>query len=198
MDTLFHFIFPIIAALAARLNIKHPIRSILGTAFIALLIDIDHFIGLDRATFHNIFVTILIPVILLFLAFHLKLNRYTKKFLFILLIFLSSHLFLDLFPPPTSGGYIGIIEDEGVSLFYPLSTTQYEINFDVKIPLKTSSSPYTVEGYLISSLGFGMLLYFIIILIPCLFLDDIIELAERKQEKLRKASKIFLQNLLKD
>lgn len=199
MDTLFHFVFPIIAALAARLNIKHPIRSILGAAFLALLIDLDHFIGIERATFHNILITILIPLILLFLSFHLKLNRYVKGFFFLLLIFLSSHVFLDLFSSPVFGGNISITEGEnGIALFYPLINTRYSINFNIKIPLKTSFPPYTIEGYLISSLGFGMLLYFIIILIPCLFLDNIIEIAERKHEKFRKASKRFLQNLLKD
>jgi len=198
MDTLFHFIFPIIAALAARLNIKHPIRSILGAAFLALLIDLDHFIGIERATFHNILITILIPLILLFLSFHLKLNRYVKGFFFLLLILLSSHVFLDLFSFSAFGNSIGIIEGKGVALFYPLINTHYSINFNVKIPLKNSFPLYTIEGYLISSLGFGMLLYFIIILIPCLFLDNIIEIAEIKHEKFRKASKRFLQNLLKD
>ena len=36
MDSLFHFIFPIIAALAARVHIKHPIRNILIAAFLAV------------------------------------------------------------------------------------------------------------------------------------------------------------------
>jgi membrane-bound metal-dependent hydrolase YbcI (DUF457 family) len=198
MDSLFHFIFPIIAALAARLNIKHPIRSILGAAFLTLLIDLDHFIGLEGATLHNIFVTVLIPLILLFLSFHFKLNRYIKGFFFLLLIFLSSHVFLDLFSSPVFGSDISIAEGSGVALFYPLSNTRYSINFNIKIPLKTSFPPYAVEGYLVSSLGFGILLYFIIILVPCLFLDDIIEIAERKHKKFIKASKEFLQSIWKD
>lgn len=198
MDSLFHFVFPIIAALAVRLNIKHPIRTILLASFITLLIDLDHFIGLERATFHNIFITFLIPLIFLFFSFHLKLNRYVKGFFLLLLIFLSSHVFLDLFSSPAFGEGIGISEERGVALFYPLSNSRYSINFNIKIPLKTNFLPYAVEGYIVSSLGFGILLYFIIILVPCLFLDDIIEIAEKKHEKLIKATKEFMRNVLRD
>jgi hypothetical protein len=197
MDTLFHFVFPVIAALAARINIKHPIRTILAAAFITVLIDLDHFIGLERATFHNIFITILIPLILLYLSFVLKLKRPVKGFFFILLIFLSSHLFLDLFASPVFGESIGIIEGRGISLFYPLSGKQYSIGFNVKMPLQ-SIYKEGLEGYVVSSLGFGILVYFIIILIPCLFLDDIIEISERKHENFVKAAKEFFSRLLKD
>ena len=197
MDTLFHFIFPIIAALAARINIKHPIRTILIAAFITVLIDLDHFIGFERATFHNVFVTVLIPLILLVLSFHFKLKRYIKGFFFILLIFLSSHLFLDLFSSPAFGDSIGITKGS-IALFYPLSTAGYSINFNLRTPLESVYSQHTIEGYVVSSLGFGILLYFIIILVPCLFLDDIIEIAERKHESFRKAFKTFFHNILKD
>jgi hypothetical protein len=198
MDSLFHFVFPIIAALAARLNVKHPVKSILGAAFLTVLIDLDHFIGLERATFHNVFVTILIPLALLYLAFQFKLNRYAKGFFLLLLIFLSSHLFLDLFSYNVFGDNIGIDEGSGIALLYPLSKTYYSMNFNIRIPLNINSPPYTIEGYLVSSLGFGILFYSIIILIPCLFLDDIIEIAERKRESLGKASNRFFKRLLKD
>ncbi|NIM46727.1 MAG: hypothetical protein GTN40_01035 [Candidatus Aenigmarchaeota archaeon] len=198
MDSLFHFVFPIIAALAARINIKHPIRTILATAIITVLIDLDHFIGIERATFHNVFVTVLIPIILILLTLNLKSKHYLKGFSFILLIFLSSHTFVDMFSSPPLGGGIGIIEGTGVALFYPLNNEYYSINFNIGIPLRISVSPYMIEGYIVSSLGFGILLYFIIILVPCLFLDDIIEMAEIKHEKFIKVSKEFFRNLLRD
>ena len=69
MDSLFHFIFPIIAALAAKVHVKHEIRNILIVGVLAVLIDVDHFVGVERATFHNIFVTVLIPIIIIILAF---------------------------------------------------------------------------------------------------------------------------------
>ena len=198
MDTLFHFVFPIIAALAARLNVKHPIKSILGAAILAVLIDVDHFIGLERIAFHNVFVTILAPLALLYLAFHFKANRYVKGFFLLVLIFTSSHIFLDLFSYNIFGNDIGIIEGSGVALFYPLSNTLYSIDFNIKIPLTISTPPYAIEGYLVSSLGFGILMYFVIIVLPCLFLDDIIEIAERKRENLGKATVSFLKKSLKD
>lgn len=197
MDSLFHFVFPIIAALAARLHLKHPIKSILSAATLTVLIDVDHFIGLPREIFHNIFVTIMIPAVLLLLAFHLRANRYVKGFLFLLLIFLSSHVFIDMFSNPVLGNGIGISEGSGVALFYPLSDTLYSINFNIKIPLPTIESN-NMEGYLVSSLGFGILMYFIIILVPCIFLDDIIEISERNHEKIRRAAKTFFNRLLKD
>lgn len=196
MDTLFHFVFPIIAALAARVHIKHPVRSIFTAAFLSVLLDVDHIIGLERATLHNIFLTLFIPLILLYLSFHLKWSKYTKGFFFLLLLFLSSHVFLDLFSSPAMGNGIGIIEGQGVALFYPLSTTKYAIEFNVYVPLR--SYPNSIEGYLVSSLGFGILLYFAIILVPCLFIDDIIEIAERKHEKFMKATREFFKGLIRD
>jgi hypothetical protein len=198
MDSLFHFIFPIIAALAARLNVKHPVKSILGAAVLTVMIDLDHFIGLERALLHNVFVTILLPLILLYVAFHFKMNRYAKGFFLLLLIFSSSHLFLDLFSYNVFGNGIGINVGSGVALFYPLSNTLYSADFNIRIPLTISSPPYAIEGYIISSLGFGILLYFVIILLPCLFLDDIIEIAERKKLNLGKASEWLLKRSLKD
>jgi hypothetical protein len=114
------------------------------------------------------------------------------------LIFSSSHLFLDLFSYNVFGEGIGINEGSGVALFYPLSNTLYSADFNIRIPLTISYPPYAIEGYLVSSLGFGILLYFLIILLPCLFLDDIIEIAERKEENLLKTSKKFFKKLLRD
>ena len=112
MDSLFHFIFPMIAALAARVHIKHPIRNILFVALLAVLIDVDHFIGLERALFHNVFITIFIPLALMAFVFPLDKKYYLKGFTLLLIIFLSSHLVLDVFTEP------------GVALFYPLSYRQ--------------------------------------------------------------------------
>ncbi len=186
MDTLFHFVFPIIAVLAARVNTKHIIKTTLAAASLTVLLDLDHFIGIERATLHNVFITILLPLLLLYLAFHFRLNRYVKGFFFLLLIFFSSHLFLDLFSSDFGNG-IGIING-GVALFYPLSLNAYSVNFNIQIS----------KGYIASSLGLGILLYFIIIVVPCLFFEDIIAITERKHEKFRKAANEFFRNVIKD
>ena len=177
MDSLFHFVFPIIAALAARVHIKHPIRNILIAAFVALALDLDHFIGvgLERALFHNIFITILIPGIFLVYAFSLKKKYYLKGFAVLLLIFLSSHLILDVFTEP------------GVALFYPIIDNYYAADFTISIPLYQSQ--FATEGLLVSSIGMGILIFFLIIILPCLVLDEIIEIMEKKHEGFRKVVK---------
>jgi membrane-bound metal-dependent hydrolase YbcI (DUF457 family) len=172
MDTLFHFLFPVMTTLAAKVHLHHKVRYILIVGALAVLIDLDHFIGVERATFHNIFITLLLPLLFVILTFIFKVKYNLKGFSILLLIFLSSHLFLDLFSEP------------GIALIYPFSKNYYTFNFDVSIPIR---SIFASEGYLISSVGVGILVYFIIIFLPCLFLDDIIEIMEMKHESFRKA-----------
>lgn len=177
MDSLFHFIFPIIAALAARVHIKHPVRNILIAAFLAVAVDIDHLIGIPRVTTTNIFVLVLIPLLFMFYAFSKKKGYDLKGLSVLIFIFLSSHLFLDLFTG-------------GVGLFYPLTDAIYAINFD--IPFTWTS--YTVgglEGLIVSSLGVGISLFFALIILPCYFLDEIIVTMENKHESFWKAVKDF-------
>ncbi|MBU3904700.1 MAG: metal-dependent hydrolase [Nanoarchaeota archaeon] len=174
MDSLFHFIFPIIGALAAKVHIKHPIRNILLVAALTVLIDIDHFIGLERATFHNVFITVLLPIAFIVWAFSLKKNFYMKAFSILLLIFLSSHVMLDVFTEP------------GVALLYPFSSEYYSIAFNVAVPL---TSQFASEGLIISSISIGILLFFILVILPCYFLDEIIVIMEKKHESFWKAVK---------
>jgi len=176
MDTIFHFLFPVITALAAKVHVKHELRDILIAGAFTVLIDLDHFIGVERATFHNIFITLLLPIIIVLLAFSFKTKYDFKGFSILLLIFLSSHLILDVF-------------SEGpIAIFYPISDSYYKFDFNIIIPLESN---FVSEGYLISTLGIGILIYFIMIFLPCLFLDDIIEIMEKKHESFRKALKDF-------
>lgn len=175
MDSLFHFIFPIIAALAARVHIKHPIRNILLAAFLAVAVDIDHVFGIPRVTTTNIFLLVLIPMIFIFFAFSRKKNYELKGFAILLLIFLSSHLFLDMFTG-------------GVGLFYPLSEQIYSIDLDIPFAW-TNYSGMGYEGLIVSSLGVGISIFFILIILPCLFLDEIIVKMEKKHESFWKAVK---------
>ena len=168
-DTLFHFLFPIIATLAARVHLKHPIRNILLAGLLAVLIDVDHLsiIGLSRLLFHNVFITILLPALLVFYAFYRKKSYEFKGFSILLLVFLASHPFLDM-------GFGG-----GVGWFYPFSTTRYRIDFNLSV----------AEGLLVSTASIWLAVYFLIILIPAYFLDEIIEVMERKHESFRRALK---------
>lgn len=177
MDSLFHFIFPIFAALAARVHIKHPVRNILIAACLAVAVDIDHLIGIPRVTTTNIFVLVLIPLIFIFYAFSKKKSYNLKGLSILILIFLSSHLFLDMFTG-------------GVGLFYPLTDAIYAINFDIPFAW-TNYAGVSYEGFIVSSLGVGITLFFAIIVLPCYFLDEIIVIMEKKHESFWKAVKDF-------
>jgi membrane-bound metal-dependent hydrolase YbcI (DUF457 family) len=162
--------FPVFTALAAKVHVKHKIRNLLVVGALTVLIDLDHFVGVTRATFHNVFVTLLLPIVIIILAFSFKKSYGLKGFSVLLLIFLSSHLFLDLFSEGT------------VALFYPLSDKYYNFSFNIEVPI---SGGY--EGKLISTSGISILIYFVLVFLPCLFLDDIIEVMEKKHESFRKA-----------
>ncbi|MBU3896313.1 MAG: metal-dependent hydrolase [Nanoarchaeota archaeon] len=176
MDILFHFIFPIIAAIAAKVHIRHPIRNILIAATLTVLVDVDHLVGFTRGTFHNIFVLVLIPLLFVAYTFHRKKFYQEKGLAILIFIFLSSHLFLDLFTG-------------GVALFYPLSTVIYAINFNIPLIWTNITMGQSYEGMLVSSLGVGIALYFLLIVLPCMYLDDIISNMEKKHENFRRALK---------
>src|SRR5437867_12553870 len=99
MDALFHFIFPLIALLAARVKIKHELPVALGLAFSAAALDIDHFFGMvARATLHNIFVVLLFPLALFILSLRFeKASNYYKNITLTLLLFWLSHPISDMF-----------------------------------------------------------------------------------------------------
>lgn len=155
MDTLFHFIFPLMAMMAARVKVKHVITVSIILAAAAASLDLDHFFGLvPRATFHNIFVTVLFPVIL-FLIFFKKKNKTYMHLSLILLLFLVSHPILDMF------------DEGGVELFYPISDQMYDLTkFSLNIPLPTGE-----KVYIISTAGVGLTIYFLLIL-SVIFIDD--------------------------
>ena len=148
---LFHFIFPLMAALAARIHMKHGIIGVLTMAVSAVLIDIDYFMGpgLGGAMFHNLFFTLAVPFTILSIMYAWG-GEMERQASMCLLLFLFSHTILDLF----SGGT--------VALFYPITGHQFAINFG-----------FSLGGYeLISASGIGLLMYFSILLV-CFFLQEL-------------------------
>jgi membrane-bound metal-dependent hydrolase YbcI (DUF457 family) len=149
MDALFHFIFPLMAALAARIHMKHGLIAVLLMASSAVLIDVDHFMGLPGAMFHNLFFTLAVPFTILSIMYTWG-GETERQAAMCMLLFLFSHTMLDMF----SGGT--------VALFYPITAQQYAINFSIGW-----------GGYeIISASGIGLLIYFSILLV-CFFLQDI-------------------------
>jgi len=174
MDALFHFIFPLIALMAARVKIKHEIPVALGLAFSAAMLDIDHFFGMvARATLHNIFVVLFFPLALFILSMKFeKGGTYYKNVTLTLLLFLFSHPISDMFN-------VG----EGVALFYPFSSTYYSFSgLDLSVPLSGGS-----PGYIVSTGGIGLTIYFLMIL-GVIFIEDFLNIF-RKEGKIIKSIK---------
>ena len=184
MDTLFHFIFPLIAILAARIKVKHKISIIFGLALVTALLDIDHFFGVPRGTLHNIFITLILPMFFLLLSFKFEKGDYYKNISLILLLFLFSHTILDMF---TEGGVkLDMFTEGGVKLFYPFSDQSYDLTkFLISIQL-----PSGIEVHLISTSGIGLTIYFVMIL-SVIFVEDFIRYLKRE----KRVEKAFLETI---
>ena len=160
MDSVFHLVFPLIIALAARVHLKHGLGWILGLALVTVLLDLDVFF-IHRATFHNLFVVLLLPAVLVALAFQYeKVGNKYKTLSLLLLLFLFSHTILDMGT------------EAGVQLLYPFTDQVYQFTGGVSVSLPTG------EGYLISGLGMSLLLYFFLLLLV-LFVEDFVKYFEK-------------------
>jgi len=179
MDTLFHFIFSIIAGMALGLHIKHKLEIVVFASALALLIDIDHFFGFyRRATFHNVFVIFLIPFLLFLLAYIYERPRGKIKFQSLALLFLImlvGHVVADMFVEGT------------VILFYPLSTMEIGMT-----EFGTTLFDF-IHPAVVNKEGIGLVIY-LIILAGAIFVEDFIYFFEKQHEKFAKA----LDDTLKD
>ncbi|RLG19580.1 hypothetical protein DRN67_02350 [Candidatus Micrarchaeota archaeon] len=163
MDTLFHFLFTLIALYAARVHINHHHLAPFAFAFIATLPDMDHFFGMvPRCTFHNVFVTVLIPLLLILLAF--KFERYGtfwKKSMILLLLVLTGHVVLDFFT------------GNSVMFIYPVN--------EQAINLQGFAYWVTIDGRqypVVSPDSVGILIY-CFILAGAFFLDELVDIQDR-------------------
>jgi len=105
MDTFAHIAIPLLILLALRIET----RKILLMLPFSVLLDLDYFFMMGRQLFHNVFVVILIPLIVIFYL-HKEHPEY-REYGMIAFFFLLSHLILDL--------------GEGIALFYPILTDFY-------------------------------------------------------------------------
>ena len=162
MDTLFHFVFAILAGLAFGLHRKHRLSLIIFTGFCSILIDLDHFlVPLGYATqyrsFHNIFIIFVIPCILFLIFHYLERNRASDKFqifFLLLMVMLIGHVIADMFY-------------SSVQILYPLSDRAFSLP-DVTIQATDKfSSP------VVAPQGIGIAIYGITIFIGT-FIHDIL------------------------
>jgi len=172
METVVHFVLPLIAALAARIHMKHGIKWVFALAMASVLLDLDHFIGVPRATLHNVFVTFLIPIILIILAFKFEPRAKTKyKELAVAnFLFLAVHPIQDLF------------DGLGIQAFYPLSNHFYNFsNFAIKIAISTGKTVYIAGPQAISVIIFFAVIAF------AFYLEEVVQLMHKHNDNLRRA-----------
>lgn len=164
-DSLFHFVFPFIAIMATGLKMKHKVTIAIVLAIVAVGLDADHFFGLDaRATFHNVFVTLLVPLALFGIAMvYEKRGDFWKHFFLIGVLVMFSHPAVDLF-----------VGSGGVALFYPVSDEKYLFDF-IHVPV---TMPDGVVGSVISSEGVGLTV-FMLFIFAIIFVNRFIDFLKR-------------------
>ncbi len=111
MDTFAHITIPLLILLAMRIDT----RKILMMLPFAVVMDLDYFFFMGRQLFHNVFVGLLIPIVVI-LYLHKKHPEY-REYGLIAFFFLLSHLILDL--------------GDGIALFYPIITDFYYFEMEM-------------------------------------------------------------------
>ncbi len=174
MDSLYHFLFVFLFMLAARVHIKHHSFAPFFFGIVTLLPDLDHYFGFKtRATFHNFFITLLIPLLFLLLAMRLeKKGVFYKQLTLLLLVSLAIHPLLDL--PGNAGVEYG----------YPFSTQRYSLGgTGLYVPIQTGEM-----APLVGTLSLVTLVA-MIFFIPIFFLERIFSKQEQKPEPVIKAAR---------
>lgn len=111
MDTFAHIAIPLLILLALRVDT----RKVLLMLPFSVVMDLDYLFMMGRQLFHNIFVGILIPLIVI-IYLDKKHPKY-REYGFIAFFFLLSHMILDL--------------GEGIALLYPLVTDFYYFEMEL-------------------------------------------------------------------
>ena len=179
-DSLFHFVFPFLAIMATGLKLKHRIVVAAVLASLAVFLDVDHFFGLvARGTFHNIFVTLLLPFSLFLLALKFeKKGNFWKNITLMAALVLFSHPAADMF-----------VGHAGVKIFYPISDEKYLFDF-VSFPV---TLPDGFVAHAISSEGVGLSI-FTVFLLGVIFVEDFVNVLI----KTKSLVKAFRKTVLKE
>lgn len=167
MDSLFHFLFVFLLLLAARIHLTHHRFAPLFLSVLTLVPDADHYFGLiARASLHNVFVTVLFPLVLLGIAFLFeKKGVFFKQLALLVLVCLLVHPILDL------------PGDIGVQFLYPLSDQAFALgNLGIFVPIQTGQLVP-----LVSSTSIAIVLA-LVLMLPVFFLEQIIGKIENTEE----------------
>ncbi|MFB6245410.1 MAG: metal-dependent hydrolase [Candidatus Nanohaloarchaea archaeon] len=167
MDSLFHFVVSFLAGMSINPRLKHRIWDVAAVALAGVLIDIDHLLFSFPRAFHNVFVAVLLPLTLFYIAFRREDGVRYQSLSLLLLVVLVGHMLVDLF----NGGVI--------KPFYPvlgmeMMVQEFSINF-----IRDSWSIATSDSLLLAfNAVFVSLAY---------FAEDFIYLFEQKHEQVGEA-----------
>lgn len=170
MDPLFHFVFAFIAGMAVNVRLRHRVAWVIGAAFSAVLIDVDHFLFTYPRAFHTVFVTVLLPALLFYAAY-----RYERKedsirlqsLVLLVFVMLNGHLVADL------------LNEGSIRLFYPVSQAAFSVPTDLTVMLNE-------QWLLVSPDGVALTLYGVIIGLAY-FAEEFVYFFERQHEGLETA-----------
>ncbi len=182
MDTVVHFVFPLLVLLGARIHLKHGIEYALGLAALSVLLDVDHFIFVPRGTFHNFIVVLILPIVAIFLAFKYEKKGIKWKAMSVAsFIFLTGHVLLDLF------------DNLGVRFLYPFSMEFYSFkNWAIGTTISTGQT-----AYILTPAGISITIFFAMATLVY-FLEDVVKLMQKHHEKLKDALFEETKNIEKD
>ncbi|UYZ40615.1 MAG: hypothetical protein N2V74_03185 [Candidatus Methanospirare jalkutatii] len=121
--------FALTLLVIASLLMENERKKALMLLPFGILSDIDAFMGIHRATLHNIFV-ILVPIFAFLMVRHRK--EESGKYFFLASSLLALHIFLDAF-------------HTGVFLLYPLSKESYDFKFRLGVNEKGLSASFGFE-----------------------------------------------------
>jgi membrane-bound metal-dependent hydrolase YbcI (DUF457 family) len=170
MDPLFHFVFAFIAGMAVNVRLRHRVLWVLGAAFSAVLIDVDHFLFAYPRAFHTVFVTWLLPALLFYVAYRYERGRESirlQSLVLLLFVMLNGHLVADLF------------NEGAIRLLYPVSRASISIPADLTVALNE-------RWLLVSPEGVALTLYGMVIGLAY-FAEEFIYFFERQHEGLEAA-----------
>lgn len=161
------------------LALRQDHRLIIPLSIFAILPDLDALIGIHRATFHNIFVLVLIPLIFILIVRMKRPNLVLPGL--IVLFYLVSHLVLDM-------GGVALLYPFYDQAFYLQPALHFQtgpvLDFDFVIDYGTMELSQTGEYLFVSELGFAYL--FLFVLVTVLFRKEVVRGARQVIDNISK------------
>jgi lysylphosphatidylglycerol synthetase-like protein (DUF2156 family) len=171
VDSLFHFVFAFIAGMAVNVKLRHKAGWVALVALAAVAIDIDHLMFAYQRAFHNVFVVVLLPLALFYVAYKYERDKEQityQSLSLLLLVMLVGHVVADF----VAGGPI--------KLLYPLSSV------DVALPGWWELTVIRESWHIVAPEGVALALYGLVIG-AAYYAEEFIYFVEEKHESVEEA-----------